>query len=274
MSRFVVEADGGSRGNPGPAAYGTVVRDAESGDGAARAGRAHRDGEQQRRGVPRADRRAGGGPRARPGRDGRGPAGLQARRRADVRPLEDQAPGHARCSRCGPATRCRRRRSPTRGCRASRTSTPTGWPTRRSTPPPAARRGRPPTARPSCAAQDAAAAQDAGPGRRRSAAGRAGTASSVRRRPRCCCATARRRTPRRSGSAGPAATDPELSDVGLRQAAAAAERLAAQRRRRRGRRLADAPDPADGRRGRRPRSVSTCARSTRSASARSASGRA
>jgi len=29
--RFVVEADGGSRGNPGPAAYGTVVRDAESG---------------------------------------------------------------------------------------------------------------------------------------------------------------------------------------------------------------------------------------------------
>ena len=31
MSRYVVEADGGSRGNPGPAAYGTVVRDAESG---------------------------------------------------------------------------------------------------------------------------------------------------------------------------------------------------------------------------------------------------
>jgi len=30
--RFVVEADGGSRGNPGPAAFGTVVRDAVSGD--------------------------------------------------------------------------------------------------------------------------------------------------------------------------------------------------------------------------------------------------
>jgi probable phosphoglycerate mutase len=30
--RLVVEADGGSRGNPGPAAYGTVVRDAESGE--------------------------------------------------------------------------------------------------------------------------------------------------------------------------------------------------------------------------------------------------
>ncbi len=31
MTRFVVEADGGSRGNPGPAAYGTVVKDAETG---------------------------------------------------------------------------------------------------------------------------------------------------------------------------------------------------------------------------------------------------
>ena len=29
--RFVIEADGGSRGNPGPAAYGTVVRDAADG---------------------------------------------------------------------------------------------------------------------------------------------------------------------------------------------------------------------------------------------------
>lgn len=28
--RFILEADGGSRGNPGPAAYGTVVRDAET----------------------------------------------------------------------------------------------------------------------------------------------------------------------------------------------------------------------------------------------------
>ena len=31
MARFIVEADGGSRGNPGPAAYGAVVRDAETG---------------------------------------------------------------------------------------------------------------------------------------------------------------------------------------------------------------------------------------------------
>ena len=31
-SRVVVEADGGSRGNPGPAAYGALVRDAETGE--------------------------------------------------------------------------------------------------------------------------------------------------------------------------------------------------------------------------------------------------
>jgi len=30
--RLIVEADGGSRGNPGPAAYGAVVRDAETGE--------------------------------------------------------------------------------------------------------------------------------------------------------------------------------------------------------------------------------------------------
>ena len=30
--RLLVEADGGSRGNPGPAGYGSVVRDAQTGD--------------------------------------------------------------------------------------------------------------------------------------------------------------------------------------------------------------------------------------------------
>ena len=104
VSRFIVEADGGSRGNPGPAAYGTVVKDAETGAVLRELRRAHRHRQQQRRGVPRADRRAGGRPRARPGGDRRGAAGLQARRRADVRAVEDQAPGHARRSRCGPAT--------------------------------------------------------------------------------------------------------------------------------------------------------------------------
>ena len=37
--RLIVEADGGSRGNPGPAAYGTVVRDAETGEGLFEEGR-------------------------------------------------------------------------------------------------------------------------------------------------------------------------------------------------------------------------------------------
>jgi broad specificity phosphatase PhoE/ribonuclease HI len=32
VTRVIVEADGGSRGNPGPAAYGSVLRDAESGE--------------------------------------------------------------------------------------------------------------------------------------------------------------------------------------------------------------------------------------------------
>ena len=30
-SRVVIEADGGSRGNPGPASYGALVRDADTG---------------------------------------------------------------------------------------------------------------------------------------------------------------------------------------------------------------------------------------------------
>ncbi|MEO8330744.1 MAG: reverse transcriptase-like protein, partial [Candidatus Nanopelagicales bacterium] len=30
--RLILEADGGSRGNPGPAAYGTVIRDADTGE--------------------------------------------------------------------------------------------------------------------------------------------------------------------------------------------------------------------------------------------------
>ena len=32
MPRFIVEADGGSRGNPGPAGYGALVRDATTGE--------------------------------------------------------------------------------------------------------------------------------------------------------------------------------------------------------------------------------------------------
>ncbi|MBA3529648.1 MAG: reverse transcriptase-like protein [Propionibacteriaceae bacterium] len=36
--RLIVEADGGSRGNPGPAAYGALVRDAATGDVLSREG--------------------------------------------------------------------------------------------------------------------------------------------------------------------------------------------------------------------------------------------
>src|SRR5579875_3547582 len=32
MATFIVEADGGSRGNPGPAGYGALVRDAGTGE--------------------------------------------------------------------------------------------------------------------------------------------------------------------------------------------------------------------------------------------------
>lgn len=32
MTDIILEADGGSRGNPGPAAYGTVIRDAATGE--------------------------------------------------------------------------------------------------------------------------------------------------------------------------------------------------------------------------------------------------
>ena len=103
--RLIVEADGGSRGNPGVAGYGALVRDADTGARARRARRAARQGVQQRRGVLRADRRARGGARDRPRRRGRRADGLQARRRADVRALEDQARGHAPARARGPRPR-------------------------------------------------------------------------------------------------------------------------------------------------------------------------
>lgn len=40
VRRVVVEADGGSRGNPGPSAYGAVLRDAETGAVLGQEGRA------------------------------------------------------------------------------------------------------------------------------------------------------------------------------------------------------------------------------------------
>ncbi len=69
----IVEADGGSRGNPGPAGYGAVVRDAGDRRGAGRAVRVARRRHQQRRRVLRPDRRAGG--RRRAGRQPRSTSG-------------------------------------------------------------------------------------------------------------------------------------------------------------------------------------------------------
>ena len=58
--RLVVEADGGSRGNPGPAGYGAVVRDAVTGEVLAERAAGIGTGDQQRRRVRRAHRRAAG----------------------------------------------------------------------------------------------------------------------------------------------------------------------------------------------------------------------
>ena len=62
--KVIVEADGGSRGNPGPAGYGSVVWSADHEHGAGREQAGDRPRHQQRRRVPRADRRSGGGGRS------------------------------------------------------------------------------------------------------------------------------------------------------------------------------------------------------------------
>ena len=59
-AEVVVEADGGSRGNPGPAGYGAVVLDPETGEVLAERAEYDRRGDQQRRRVPGPDRRAEG----------------------------------------------------------------------------------------------------------------------------------------------------------------------------------------------------------------------
>ena len=105
-TRLVVEADGGSRGNPGPAAYGTVVKDADSGAGSHRDCRVSRHGVQQRGGVQRSARRPARSARHRPASSYRSAHGLEARRRADEWPLEDQASRHA--DHCVAVARCAR----------------------------------------------------------------------------------------------------------------------------------------------------------------------
>ena len=133
VREFIVEADGGSRGNPGPAGYGAVVIDAATGETLAEARRVHRRRDEQRRRVPGPDRRPARRAALDPDGAGPRPDGLQARRRADVGPLEDQAPGHEAAGGGGRARSSRPAGSRTSGSRASRTSTRTGSPTRRWT---------------------------------------------------------------------------------------------------------------------------------------------
>ncbi len=146
--RVLVEADGGSRGNPGPAGLRRGRPRAPDRRDPARAVRVARRHHQQRRRVHRTDRGAQGGARAERHR-GRRTDGLQAGRRADVRPLADQEPGSA------PARGRRRRRwctgsprSPSTGFPGSATRPPTRWPTGRWTRPPGCTGATPRSRRP------------------------------------------------------------------------------------------------------------------------------
>ena len=229
--RVIVEADGGSRGNPGLGRLRRAGPRRRHRRAAARDRGRDRGRQQQRRGVPRADRRPRGG--ARPRRRGRrGPDGLEARRRADEQPLEGQAPGHAGAGAAGgglgPAA-ARRCASPTSG--ASSTRMPTGWRTRRWT-----------TRRPAVSGSRGQAERGASAEAREQRAVRLERSRSVRRPSACCCATARPRC--RSSKRFSGRSDVALTERGEAQAAAAAQRLKGSRHRR-DRVVTAAPHPAD-----------------------------
>ncbi|EFL26603.1 Ribonuclease HI, partial [Streptomyces himastatinicus ATCC 53653] len=98
--RFIVEADGGSRGNPGPAGYGAVVLDAVTGEPLAEVAEyigTATNNVAEYKGLIAGLRAAHA---LDPEAEVQGPDGLQAGHRADVRPLEDQAPGT--CGRSPP----------------------------------------------------------------------------------------------------------------------------------------------------------------------------
>ena len=212
-------------------------------------GRRHRRGDrrgrhddrrrqQQRRGVPRPDRRADDGRRARPGRRDRGPDGLQARRRADVRPLEDQAPRHEAAGARGQpagavrddvhlgAARAEQARRPARqrGARRQAERRHRRRAARRRTSRRPRRSTRPSRREPSWIALAAGQVRHhAGPG-------------PARRRPP--------HTREKRFSGGLASANPGLSDEGRDQIRATADWLAPlAERRRRGGRLARTPHP-------------------------------
>ncbi len=137
--KVIVEADGGSRGNPGPAGYGAVVWSADHGAVLAESkqaiGRATNNVAEYRGLIAGLEEAAKLGATDVDVFDG-----LQACGGADVGPLEGQAPRHRRPASTGHgAVRRGSTTSPTPGSRARRTATPTGWPTRRWTPPPKSR---------------------------------------------------------------------------------------------------------------------------------------
>ena len=198
------------RGNPGPAAYGAVLRDADTGAVIAEEGttigiatnnvaeyRAHR------RAPARGDRRARGGHR---GPDGPKLVVEQMSGRWKIK--------HRTCARW-PPRRAGWRRSGRRtpGCRASRTSTPTGSPTRALD---GTRSGV------TVAERGVAGRGGRGPGRH---PGPGWGGCPARRPPSCSCATASPRTrskARRSGQRQPR----PVSDDGRDQVRAVAEWLA------------------------------------------------
>ena len=135
MRHLVIEADGGSRGNPGPAAYGAVVLDGRTGEILVELADYLGIADEQRRRVRGRDRRPGRRHGDRPDGAGRGPPGLQARRRAAVRADGRSRTRSCASSPCAPRRWRRRTASGSRGCRARRTSAPMPWPTSPWTPP-------------------------------------------------------------------------------------------------------------------------------------------
>ena len=137
--KVIVEADGGSRGNPGPAGYGVggvVGRSrARCSPRASRPSARATNNVAEYRGLIAGLEEAAETRRHR----GRRADGLQARGRADVGPLEGQTSRHRRLHQQATALASRFDRITYAWIPRAKNCTPTGWPTRRWTPPPKSR---------------------------------------------------------------------------------------------------------------------------------------
>jgi len=131
--KVIVEADGGSRGNPGPAGYGTVVWSTDHGAVLAESkqaiGRANQHVAEYR-GLIAGTREAAKLRRHRRRRVD----GLQACGGTDVGSLEGQTSRYRRTASTGHRVVTRFGHITYLGSRGPRTATPTAWPTRRWTP--------------------------------------------------------------------------------------------------------------------------------------------